>query len=242
MSDVLFTTSWDDGSAHDLRVAQLLTDRGLTGTFYASTGPTGHRSISGQSLQRIGDLHELGIHGRTHVLFTQMSERQLSEEVEWARHELEPFGQVSRVVAPPRGRTDHRVDRLLAGLGYAVRSAPILGSSRTFERRLEPTFQLLPHNTWRLARNVARRRLLPATPLLLAWLRGRDFGRRVGLLLESGVASSSCAHIWGHADEIDRLDLWPVLTELLDRVTELPVEPVNNTQAYEYLRGNGRSP
>jgi hypothetical protein len=33
-----------------------------------------------------------------------------------------------------------------------------------------------------------------------------------------------------------------VLTDLLDRVTELPVKPVNNTQVYEGLRGNGRSP
>ena len=96
-----FTTSWDDGSALDARLGSLLTHSGLRGTFYATTGPGGMRTITDEALARLADEHELGNHGRSHVPFTHLSDDEICRELEWGALELSRFGQPSAIVAPP---------------------------------------------------------------------------------------------------------------------------------------------
>ena len=101
---VAFTTSWDDGSPSDTRVADLLHSFGLLGTFYASTGPEGARSISDSDLRRIAQDHELGNHGRTHTPFLSLSSTDIEDEVRWGDRELSRFGSPGRDRRAPEGQ------------------------------------------------------------------------------------------------------------------------------------------
>ena len=228
---VAFTTSWDDGSPSDTRVADLLHSFGLLGTFYASTGPEGARSISDSDLRRIARDHELGNHGRTHTPFLSLSSTDIEDEVRWGDRELSRFGSPGKIVAPPKGKMDARVVRTLRELGYHVRSAPVLATRSRRATWFEPSLQFYPHTWSAITRNMARRRLLPAAPLLLTWARGGDFRQRTLDLVRVAAERLPCVHVWGHSWEIDQLDLWDALEDVFRLARALHIRPTTNTEA-----------
>lgn len=227
-SDVLFTTSWDDGHALDVRLAGLLERLGLTGTFYASTGEGGSRTIGDEALARIGGVHELGNHGRTHTPFTLLTPGQIEDEVEWGRSQLSRFGRVGHLVAPPKGKMNERAGRTLTRLGYEIRGAPLIGARGHRRGWIEPSYHVFPFRWSELLRNAARRRMLPATPLVVAWARGGGFRDRSVRLLRAAARSLPSVHLWGHAADLERRGLWEALEEVLEVAAALPVTPVTN--------------
>jgi peptidoglycan/xylan/chitin deacetylase (PgdA/CDA1 family) len=227
--------SFDDGDPADARVAELLTEHGMRATFYASTGPTGARLIHDDALRSIAEHHELGNHGRTHRLFVDLSPEELADEVRWGQEELARFGQAPRLVAPPKGRITGAVVERLSGLGLGVRTAPILGTGGRRANLLDPTFLFYPHGSAALARNTLRRRRLPMVSLLLAWAGGRDYRRRTHRLLETAARRAPCVHVWGHAEEIERLGLWAEFEDLLLLARRLQLVPATNGDAYALL-------
>ena len=179
MSDrVLFTTSWDDGDPFDVKIADTLEEFGFVGTFYASTGPDGRRLINDGDLARIGRKHELGAHGKTHIVFPELPRSALADEIHWAVEEMSRFGNVGDVVAPPRGKINAATRRFIGHLGFAVRTGAIVGSADVNSNSLEATFQLYPY-TWKtIIRDSLYRRQFPIVSLLVALTRrGR---RRIG--------------------------------------------------------------
>ena len=152
MNGPLLTTSWDDGTPEDLEMGELLARHGYLGTFYATTGPGGSRTLDDGGMARLVELgHELGNHGRTHRLFVELSTAELLDETTWAENEIRRFGPPGPVVAPPRGAVDRRVIRILTERGLTVRLAPDPGrpSPRAREpwlppRRCIPTAQAGP--------------------------------------------------------------------------------------------------
>ncbi len=228
-----FTTSWDDGSSLDARLGNLLSDFGLRGTFYATTGPSGVRTIADDALARLADQHELGNHGRSHVPFTRLNDDEIRRELEWGARDLSRFGQASALVAPPKGKIDARVERLVASCGYVVRTAPILSSAKSTASRTEPTLMFCPQD-WRLAaRNIVRRRTLPALPLIRAWGFRKDLRGRTKDLISAAIKCVDVVHMWGHADTIERLDAWDIAHDVFEYVATLPIQPRTNGELYE---------
>lgn len=236
---VLFTTSWDDGNALDRRVAGLLEQLGLTGTFYASTGDGGARSIRDEDLARIGRVHELGNHGRTHTSFLALSAEQIESEIEWGRQELSRFGRVAAVVAPPKGKVDDRVRGTVRALGWRIRSAPVIGTRAHHAGTIEPSFQFFPFRWNELLRNAVRRRLVPATPLVLAWALGGRSRDRSMRLLRTAARHLPCVHVWGHAADVERFGMWDALGEMLAAAAAMRLVPVTNGELAGALRPGG---
>jgi peptidoglycan/xylan/chitin deacetylase (PgdA/CDA1 family) len=234
-SHTLFTTSWDDGDPLDVRIADTLEEFGFVGTFYASTGPEGRRLISDRALARIGRNHELGVHGRTHTIFPELAHSALADEIKWAVDDLSRFGRVGRIVAPPRGRIDAATRRFIGRLGYAVRTGAILGSPSVWGNSIEPTFQLYPHTLKTIIRNCAYRRRVPAPALLLVLARDTTREDRLHQLLLAAARRQRCVHVWGHAADLERLDLWATLRRLLQTAAELRLMPVSNSEAFDRL-------
>jgi peptidoglycan-N-acetylglucosamine deacetylase len=232
---ILFTTSWDDGHPLDIKVAATLEEFGFVGTFYASTGPDGRRLISDDDLARIGKRHELGIHGRTHAIFPELRDTQLVEEIHWAAAELSRFGTVGRVVAPPRGKIDAPSRRSLARLGYVVRTGAIVAGLGDPDDIFEPTFQLYPHAWQTILRNYAYRRRAPRPTLLLAIARAASPRDRFRDMLLASRRGGACLHVWGHASDLERLDLWETLRDVLRTAADLGAIPVSNSEACDRL-------
>jgi peptidoglycan-N-acetylglucosamine deacetylase len=231
----LFATSWDDGHPLDVKIADMLEEFGFVGTFYASTGPDGRRLIDDEDLARIGRNHELGVHGQTHTIFPELPRSVLADEIQWAVEEMSRFGTVGSVVAPPRGKVDSATSRFIGRLGFAVRTAPIVGATAVRGNFLEPTFQLYPHAWKAIIRNCAYGRRIPAATLLLALAReGQSPDRFRGMLL-AGARAQRYVHLWGHAAEIEGLELWETLRCLLRTAADLRLTCVTNSEAFDRL-------
>jgi peptidoglycan/xylan/chitin deacetylase (PgdA/CDA1 family) len=234
-SHTLFTTSWDDGHPLDVRIADTLEEFGFVGTFYASTGPEGRRLISDNALARIGRNHELGVHGRTHTIFPELPREALAEEIHWAVEELSRFGNVGHVVAPPRGKIDGATRRFIGRLGFAVRTGAIIGAAAVRGNSLEPTFQLYPHVRKTIIRNCLYRRRIPTVTILLELAREDELRERSRRLLLAAATRQRYVHMWGHAADVERLDLWEALRALLAMASDLGLAGVSNSEAFDRL-------
>ncbi|MDB5454162.1 MAG: polysaccharide deacetylase [Caulobacteraceae bacterium] len=114
--------TFDDGNRSDFDVAApLLRRHGRVGGFYVLTGRLGHsayltpadvRALCEQGMT-------IGLHGRDHVDWRNLDDRQLAEETIEARNRLaEVAGQPVTAVSIPFGAYNRRVMRHLAACGY----------------------------------------------------------------------------------------------------------------------------
>jgi len=229
MKPPLLTTSWDDGTPEDLAVARLLLRYGFRGTFYATTGPEGSRTINDRDLKELVSLgHELGNHGRTHRSFVELSQSELLEETAWADGEIRRFSSPSRVVAPPGGQVSRKLIRLLNSKGLTVRMAPVIAGGRARPGTMMPTAQVYPHSRPRTLLHLLRRTTLPAIPILRAWCGSKRLRERLSAIARTGATRAGVLHVWGHSREIERLQLWRDLELFLEQAAQQGFRPVTN--------------
>ena len=89
---VVVTTSWDDGHVLDLKVADLLDDYDLAGTFYVATQNVEFRSrdrLGPHGTQAIGQRFEIGAHTRLHMRLTTLSLAAANKEIVGGKTDLE---------------------------------------------------------------------------------------------------------------------------------------------------------
>src|SRR5260370_16697137 len=175
---VIVSTSCDDDSASGLKIAELLSARGLPGTFYVPTSRMGQGSVfSGSDLRALSaNRFEIGAHTISHKILTQLAQPELTREVAGCKHTLQQIlGKEVTTFCYPRGRFDARVVREVERAGYrGARSTQILFSGATFPPYEMPTtVQAYPHNRSNYVRNLIRlgaiSPLLKSTPDLISF-------------------------------------------------------------------------
>ena len=222
------TTSWDDGDPHDLRVAELLAARKLSGTFYIPV--KGHHQSSRMStaamLELDGQGFEVGAHGVSHPDLPGCTAQQLIVEVEGSKKRLEDdLGKAVSMFAYPRGRHNLRVIASLQRAGYAgARTTAMLARELDFEPfRMPTSVHVFPHSRLEYFRNLAR-----VWELRRAWAYATHFRdaknwvELAKILFDSVQRCGGIWHLYGHSWEIEELHLWEALTEVLDYVAHRP--------------------
>jgi glycosyltransferase involved in cell wall biosynthesis/peptidoglycan/xylan/chitin deacetylase (PgdA/CDA1 family) len=226
----VLTTSWDDGVPEDVEMARLLGRYGYLGTFYATTGPGGARTVSDDGIVEIVRLgHEYGNHGRSHRLFPTLTDEELLDEIVWGEAEIRRFAEPGVMVAPPGGAVTGAVVRVLNAQGLRVRTAPILGAQKGSPGALVPTAQVYPHSSVRTCQQLIRRRAVPAAPYLKAWASSRTVRGRLGRMVEAAGSAGLVLHLWGHSREIDGLGLWRDLEDLLEEARKRGLRATTNS-------------
>ena len=104
MPQTIITTSWDDGNPSDMRLAEMLTRHGLTGTFYIprkiDSGLMEERQI-----RELGQTFEIGAHTLNHVFLADVDDGTAREEVVGSRKWVQDLtGQLCPMFCPPAGR------------------------------------------------------------------------------------------------------------------------------------------
>lgn len=222
---VLVTTSWDDDAASGMRVAELLGEKRMRGTFYVPTGELngGSHFTAGNLRTLSGNGFEIGAHTVSHRVLTELSEAELAEEVGDCKAILEQMlGRQIVMFCYPRGRFNAQVLREVQRAGYAgARTTRMLCSSVVFAPLEMPTtVQAYPHTRSNYLRNVARLGGFSALAQSVAemmqfenWVQlGKKFFDQV--LRDGGVW-----HLYGHPWELEKLNLWTQLEEVLDYVS-----------------------
>jgi peptidoglycan-N-acetylglucosamine deacetylase len=240
----LVTTSWDDGNRADLRVAELLAERGVTGTFYIPIHYE-ERTLENRELRDLAvQGFEIGGHGFSHKLLWGLSPKELSDEIAPCKPMLEDIvGKPVEMFCYPCGRYDANVVRALQQAGYrGARTTRMLATRPDFSPFAIPTtVQIFPHPPLTYLKNVVRagrmeglKAYMTQQPRLGSWL---ELGKR---LFDSVLQNGGVWHLYGHSWEIDRLGLWDDLGELLDYVSRREgVHYVPNCELVP-ASGNGR--
>jgi len=239
--ETLVTTSWDDGDRADLRLAEMLRSRKIAGTFYIPVTPYQTRpTLSHGELRALsGEGFEIGAHGFSHKPLWRLSAEELAKEVNPCKPALEDIlGAEVRMFCYPKGRYDSNVIRVLKKAGYrGARTVRMLATRLEFNPfEMPTTVQISPHSKFNYVKNVARAGKLEGLRVFLTqrtslgnWL---ELGKK---LFDSVLQNGGIWHLYGHSQEIEELNLWKDLGEILDYVCKR--EGVTYVPNYKLIRG-----
>ncbi len=219
-----FTTSWDDGGEHDLRLATVLHRHGVRGTLYWPSNSERWPLLGPSAAREVMDLGmEIGSHSTSHADFTRAGYVVIEQEAAESRRSLEEHcGVPIRSFCYPFGRFDRRARRAVAGAGYAVaRTTTAFHDGDGFDPLLMPvTFQLYPHSgRVHLTHAIKERNLGGLWRWLTRYHAETDPIELARLALEHIRAEGGILHVWGHAWEIEQEGMWGLLDALLAEVS-----------------------
>jgi peptidoglycan/xylan/chitin deacetylase (PgdA/CDA1 family) len=219
------TTSWDDGSVHDLRLAELLATYGLPGTFYvplSNSRPT----LSPAELRWLSQQFEIGAHTVNHVRLRGLANSQAQREVADSKKQLEDIlGKPCSIFCFPGGSYSKIHFRMLREAGFvAARTVELLSLERprTIDgiAVIPTTIQAYPHRTGSYLRNAAKRFSVEAVWNLLRGGRTRSWSAFAAVLLNRAANISGVFHLWGHSWEIEETGQWQALDQTLAAISE----------------------
>jgi peptidoglycan/xylan/chitin deacetylase (PgdA/CDA1 family) len=223
---VIVTTSWDDDAVSGLRIAELLGERGLSGTFYVPTGQLGESSkFSSHDLRTLsGNGFEIGAHTISHRILTDLDSAELIREVGECKLTLQHLlGTEIVTFCYPRGRFNAKVVQEVQRAGYlGARTTRMLCSGTTFlPMEMPTTIQAYPHARSNYVRNLVRlggvSALMQSAPDLIFFSNWLDLGKK---MLDRVLRDGGIWHLYGHPWEIEKLNLWASVKEMIDYVAQ----------------------
>ena len=221
----IVTTSWDDGDPLDLKLADLLAEHGVAGTFYVSPRNRERPAMGPGEVRQLGEGFEVGAHTLTHPDLRVLTPDEAEREISAGKRELEDVvGRPVEMFCYPRGRHNAAVRGRVIESGF-------IGARTTRVCALGP-----PRDPWLMPTTVCARPRRPLTALRRC-LRACD-GVGLRQLIRLGARRPwpelACRffeevrrrggvwHLWGHSWEIEQAGLWGPLREVLRHVAGRP--------------------
>lgn len=214
----LVTTSWDDGHVLDMRLAQMLADRGLRGTFYVAPEnaefPQRAR-LDAPGLRALAEHFEIGGHTLSHRRLTALRRDEASAEIRAGKAWLEDvIQQPVTSFCYPGGRYRAEHAALVRQAGFRC--------ARTVKRLVTA----LPADPFAMPTTVQARchpRDWPAVAALNGYrlirtFRCTDWAALATTLFDRVLAEGGVFHLWGHSWEIDQFGQWDRLARVLDHI------------------------
>jgi peptidoglycan/xylan/chitin deacetylase (PgdA/CDA1 family) len=247
MPNLFVTTSWDDDDRTGLKLAELLSQHGLRGTFYVPTGRLG-----GDSLFSRGDLRtlsasgfEIGGHTVSHAILPNVDSQQRDREITECKAVLEEIvGTEIGMFCYPKGRRNREVESAVRRAGYiGARSTEMLTTRAAFDPFAMPaTIQAYPHRPSNYVRGLLRigafQTLMRATPDLLTFDNWLELGKKQ---FDRVLRNGGVWHLYGHSWEIEKLNLWAQVREMFAYVGNRGgVQYVTNGQFVGSMKGEAK--
>lgn len=237
MSTARFSLSVDDGHPLDLRIAGLLDRYGLQATFYLPIeNCEGQPVLDATQMRELAQCFEIGSHTLSHRFLTTLDDEAARRQIVDGKRVLEDrLGAAVRGFCYPGGRyrRQHVQQVIDAGFAYArtTQNLRIDAEAPAFE--MPTTAQFYPHPRQVFARNfVSQRDWTRRWPALRVALEEDDWRRRLYRLLDLALERGGVFHLWCHAIDIERLQLWNALEHFLARVARefAPTQRLGNAQ------------
>ena len=237
----LLTTSWDDGHPLDWRVAELLAEFGLTGTFYvprfARSGTMGEAE-----LRDLAAHFEVGGHTLDHCYLTQVDDGEAHRQISGAKSWIEQtVGKPCTMFCPPAGKYAARHVEMIRRAGYlGLRSVELLSIDPPRQRDgllvMGTTLQAFPHARVAYVKNTLKRGSLGNLARCVRHGCPADWEQLAEALANDVLEFGGVFHLWGHSWEIDRTGQWPQLRRVLKRLGELfePARRLTNSQVCQH--------
>ena len=246
---MLFTTSWDDGYALDLRLADLLDKYGCKGTFYVCPRKQhGHDMMSNNEIAVLRERHEIGAHTLRHSKLTEVSSTEAKEEIEASKAWVEQVtGAKCKMFCYPYGFHNDDIKQLVKDAGYkGARTTTQLQFAADDAFALPTTLQIAPfpkRKTWSRwwhpldqygPLRVRRKQL---KKLGIKKEDTKDWLSLAKALFDTAAnrhptpdTRQPVFHLWGHSHEIEKYDMWEPLETFFVHVKASGVDCVTNQE------------
>ena len=246
---MLFTTSWDDGYKLDLRLADLLDQYAIKGTFYVC--PRKQHSLemlSNDEITSLCERHEIGAHTLRHSKLPEISTIEAKEEIEGSKQWVEQItGTKCNMFCYPYGFTNDAIKQMVREAGFTgARTTQKLEFTIDDPFSLPTTLQVSPfpkrktwsrwwhpldlYGPWR----VQRKRL---KALGIKNEDTKDWLSVTKALFDLALTHPTpyplptpIFHLWGHSHEIEKYDMWEDLETLFAHVKASGVDCVVNSK------------
>ena len=219
------TTSWDDGSVHDLRLADMLVKYGVPATFYIAR-KSEYRGLSDNQIRQLGTSFEIGAHTLNHVSLDEASDDVAYTEIGGSKTWVEQIsGRPCKMFCFPRGKFRASQLSIVRNAGFTgVRTVELLSLSSPRVVRgvavMGTTVQAFNHNFFGYVKNGLRRW---AGGNLWRYVKhgcGNDWVHTAKSLLLYASANGGVFHLWGHSWEIEETGQWQALEQTLAAISE----------------------
>jgi len=212
-TQLIVTTSWDDGSIFDLKVAELLSKYKIKGTFYIPQKLFAH-PLTRQNILEIDKEHEIGAHTLNHVRLSEIPIEVAKGEILGSKKYLdELLGHEVAMFSYPVNKYNSSIVKLVKESGFSgARTANHGGFS-------------LPHNVfeWPVTMLASDRSPLQACKVCainrLDFKSIMDWEMRAKRLFEKALNTGGIFHIYGHSLEIEIALQWDKLENVLKYIT-----------------------
>lgn len=160
--NIYFTTSWDDGSTYDMRLANLLSKYGIKGTFYIPIKNEEIPTMSQSEIASIAKKFEIGGHTYSHKVLTSLPDDVAREEIRKGKEILENIS-CERIYsfAFPRGKYRKKTIAMIQKEGfYFGRTIGYLRLKHILKENdglMFTTLQFFPHKSYTFLLSVIKR-------------------------------------------------------------------------------------
>lgn len=215
MSKLIVTTSWDDGTITDLKLAELLVKYGIKGTFYVSKFIYNPLPLQGGDIATIDRKFEIGAHSLNHLDLTKVSSAQAKREIEGSKTYLEDLlGHSIPMFCYPYGRYNETVKKMVKDSGFMA------------ARTCDPRGFNLPEDPYQWHVTLFASNSSPLMALRI-WWKARfwkisgllDWESRAKLLFDLVLQKGGIYHIYGHSVRFERNNVWDKLERVLNYVS-----------------------
>jgi peptidoglycan/xylan/chitin deacetylase (PgdA/CDA1 family) len=234
---IIVTTSWDDGHPLDLRLAEMLRARVLPGTFFIPlAGPDGKPTLCPGDLRSLqAEGFEIGAHTVSHRTLAPLKGELLWTEVHRSKQVLEHMlGHKVSMFCYPKGSYNQRTIRAVEKAGFeGARTVQMLSRSLAFKRfEMPTTLQAYPHTPLTYLKNLGKQcNFLGLYRYVSDLHRCKNWVQLGKKLFDQVLREGGIWHLYGHSWELEDLNLWEQLAEMLDYVADRPgVAYVTNGQ------------
>lgn len=220
---VIVTTSWDDGHQLDLRLAELLTEFDIPGTFYISPFDAEFLTADRLTDPQVADLaqhFEIGAHTLTHPRLPTLSRQAAGEEIVNSKTYLEDItGSVVSSFCYPGGAYNPEHVQMVreAGFSYARTVERFSRDAGADPFRAPTTVHAYSHLV-DIPQAVHYGKLKPAA----TWGMYSHWERLAERLFDEVLAKGGVFHLWGHSWEVERNNDWPALRRILKYISRRP--------------------
>ncbi len=230
-NSLIVTTSWDDGTITDLKLAELLEKYGITGTFYVSKSIDS--PLQDRDIVAIDKKFEIGSHTLSHPDLTKVSLSEAKKEIGSSKTYLEDLlGHPVFMFCYPYGRYNDRLKEIVKEHGF-------IGA-----RTCEPGGLSLPQDPYqwhitlfasngspRIALRICRKARLWKIEALFDW------ESRAKILFDLALKEGGIYHLYGHSIKFERSNSWDKLERVLEYLSKREkVQYLTNSQIFQRLQ------
>lgn len=233
---IYFTSSWDDGSVWDVKLADYLRKHNQEATFFIPLNNIEKRLvITHKQIQDLSDVFEIGAHTINHKYLTRISNEEAEYEIKHSKLELEHItNKPVHGFCFPGGkyRLLHIKYVRQAGFKYARTTNMMKFSNKSLI--MNTTLQAYNHSKYTYFIHLLKRGYVLAIILNLGPIVfSRQWDRLLSELLDKKLKHNSpkintIIHLWGHSWELQDNNSWKQLDRFLDHVNICNIESRTN--------------